>query len=185
MEDIRIRRMLDTLIGKEGGYSNNPNDAGAETMWGITIKVARLNGYTGKMYDMSREQAEEIYMREYFVKPGFDRVLLLAPLLTEKLFDIGVNMGTGTAGKFLQRALNLMNKSHSEKLYPELVVDGQIGPGTLAALTVFLRLRRTAGERVLLRVVTVLQGARYVEITEAREQNEEFIFGWFENRIHI
>ena len=29
------------LLGHEGSYSNHPSDPGGETMWGITIAVAR------------------------------------------------------------------------------------------------------------------------------------------------
>jgi lysozyme family protein len=40
-------REFEKLIDVEGGYTNNPDDSGGETMWGVTIAVARRNGYTG------------------------------------------------------------------------------------------------------------------------------------------
>jgi hypothetical protein len=34
---MSIDSLIDGVIGREGGYSNNPNDSGGETMWGVTI----------------------------------------------------------------------------------------------------------------------------------------------------
>ena len=57
----RIEKIIEATVQKEGGYSNNPNDSGGETMWGITAAVAREVGYTGAMKDMTRAQAIAIY----------------------------------------------------------------------------------------------------------------------------
>ena len=179
-----IAHIISGVIGKEGRYSNNPNDAGGETMWGITVAVARRNGYKGEMRDMPRTDAEYIYMHEYVISPKFDQVLALSPSVAEELIDTGVNAGVGTASKMLQRCLNTLNLSHTAKpLYPNLVVDGGVGNATLGALRVYLEHRKSQGELVLLRMLNALQGAHYVEITERRERNEEFIYGWFLNRV--
>lgn len=178
--------MLSELIGKEGAYSNNRHDAGGETMWGITTAVARANGYKDAMADMSRDVAEAIYLREYFIKPGFDRIAIVSPDIANELLDTGVNMGVGVAGKFLQRSLNVLNKSHGPSpMFEELVADGGVGEKTVAALAAYLQTRGRAGERVLLRMLNSLQGVRYIEIAEARPANEEFVFGWFDNRVVI
>ena len=58
---ITFDEVFERTIGHEGGYVNNPKDPGGETNWGITIKTARENGYTGSMKSMSRLQAKEIY----------------------------------------------------------------------------------------------------------------------------
>lgn len=179
----RIQTIIDATIGKEGRYSNNKKDSGGETMWGITVAVAREQGYKGRMVDMSRDAAIEIYTREYFVKPGFDAILLRSPSIAEELFDTGVNMHPMTAGKFLQRALNWFN--HGGMDYPDLVVDGKVGNNTLVALDAYLKLRKSQGEVVLLRALNALQGARYGELTEARVKDEEFVYGWFLNRVVI
>ena len=181
----KIQEMIDRLIGVEGKYAFNVNDSGGETMWGITARVARANGYTNAMISMTKEQAAEIYMREYFINPGLDKVFLISPSLAEELFDTGVNMGIGVSSRFLQRALNVLNKSHGAPLYPDLVLDGHLGTRSYDALTVLLRTRGAQGEVVLLRMLNSLQGNRYIELTEARVQNEEFIYGWFLNRVVI
>ena len=45
-------RAFAALLGHEGGYSNHPDDPGGETNWGVTLTVARANGYVGRMQEM-------------------------------------------------------------------------------------------------------------------------------------
>lgn len=181
-----INSAIEATIGKEGRYSNNKHDRGGETMWGITIAVARANGYTGPMVDMPRSTAVEIYRKEYYLRPGFGRVAELSEAVAEELFDTGVNMGVKVACTFLQRALNVLNRTHSTSpLYADLKVDGVIGNLSLVALAVFLKHRGKDGELVLLTMLNCLQGVRYIELCEAREANEEFVYGWFKNRVVI
>lgn len=177
---------IERTIGKEGKYSDNPNDTGGKTMWGITEAVARKNGYKGDMRDLPRSTAIAIYANEYFVAPRFVDVVPLSAAIAEELFDTGVNMGTSIPGQFLQRSLNVLNMSHkAAPLFEELEVDGKIGPATLRALTAYLKIRGKDGELVLLTMLNSLQGARYIELCERREANEEFVYGWFRNRVVI
>lgn len=109
---------FDRLLGHEGGYSNHPQDPGAETMWGVTARVARANGYQGDMRGLSREKAKEIYRDMYW-----------APIKAEQLpagirfdvFDAAVNSGPEQAAKWLQRVVGA-------------APDGAIGPLTLQAI---------------------------------------------------
>jgi lysozyme family protein len=174
---------IDALIGREGAYSNNPNDAGGETMWGITVAEARANGYTGPMAAMPRSTAATIYLRKYVIKPGFDKVSAISPKVADELFDTGVNMGVDTASKFFQRALNVLNGQARD--YPDIQVDGAIGAGTIAAFGALLKKRGLLGETVMLRALNCLQGARYIELAEGRSGNEDFEFGWLANRVGI
>lgn len=176
-----IDEIISDLIGREGRYSNHPSDAGGETMWGITADEARASGYTGAMRAMPRVTAETIYRAKYVTKPGFDRVLALSPEIAAELIDTGVNMGPAVASMFLQRALNALN--NQGRLYRDITVDGQVGPGTLNALTAFLARRKADGVKVLLRALNCLQGERYIELAEKRTANEDFLFGWLLNRV--
>ena len=173
-----IETELDGLIAREGVYSNNPNDAGGETIWGITVATARANGYQASMRAMTRDQAKGIYRSQYWTKPGFDRVAAIFPRVGAELLDTGVNMGPGKAGEFLQRALNALGNA-------VLTVDGQIGLATLKALDSYRSYRSHSGnaEEVLVRALDGLQTARYIKLVERRAQNKTFIFGWLANRI--
>jgi hypothetical protein len=61
----------------------------------------------------------------------------------------------------------------------------EIAPTLRGKVYEFLKARGSQGEVVLLRMLNALQGARYIEITEERVQNEDFIYGWFLNRVVI
>ena len=172
---------FDRLILIERGYSDNPNDAGGKTRYGITEAVARANGYQGAMADLPLDKARAIYRAQYWNTLQLDKIASMVPSIAEEMFDTGVNMGIAVSGQFLQRALSAFNLRG--RVYPDLVADGLIGPMTIHALTLYLRSRGVEGEKVLLRALNALQGARYMDITERRPENEDFIYGWFSARV--
>lgn len=171
------------LIEVEGGYSDNTHDSGGRTNWGITEAVARRNGYTGDMRDLPKSEAQRIYRAQYWDILNLDRVSDRSYPVAHELFDTGVNMGVGRAGRFLQRSLNALN--NKQTIFSDIQVDGLIGPGTLAALNALFMRRGPESQVVLLRMLNCLQGAFYIELAEAREKDEEFVFGWFRTRVAI
>lgn len=180
---MSIEEIINDVIRVEGGYSHDKADAGGETMYGITVAVARNHGYTGDMRNLPRQTAYDIYYKSYVVEPGFDLVAKIDPVVAAELVDTGVNMGTTTAAKFLQQSLNALNDGGTK--YPDLIVDGRLGKASMSALEAFLRQRGTDGRVVLLRALNSLQGARYIALAESRPQNERFVFGWLLNRVTI
>lgn len=176
-------QLIDELIKREGGYVAHPNDRGGPTAYGITEAVARANGYTGLMRDFKRDMAAAIYMRRYVNEPGFNKVLAVSGVIGEEMIDTGVNMGVSIPGPWLQRILNALNQQG--RTFPDLVVDGAIGPATIAALRAVLEQRGYNGEVAIARALNCMQGARYLEITENRPANEDFFFGWMVNRVGI
>lgn len=166
-----INGAIEEVLANEGGYVNDSRDAGGETNFGITIATARANGYTGPMRDMTRDFAREVYMRQYVQRPGFDKVAALSMPIAYELVDTGVNMGPAVAGKFLQRALNLLTDAN-------LVQDGVVGKASVAALEGFLKRRGAEGEKRLLALLNAFQGERYASLAEGRAANRAFIYGW-------
>ena len=179
MTDRNIDDLIEELIDREGGYVNHPADRGCPTRWGITEAVARRQGYMDDLRHLPQSDAAAIYKRLYWVAPGFDKVSDMAPRLAEELFDTGVNMGTGAATGFLQRALNALNRKAD---YSDIPVDRRVGPGTLSALAAFFVKRGASGETILLKAVEALQGAHYVRLAESRPSQEAFLYGWLANR---
>lgn len=180
---MTIDSMIESTIGKEGRYSNHPDDRGGETMWGITIGIARANGYTGAMAAMSREQAKAIYRSQFAIKPGFAAVETVSPRIAKELFDTGVNMGPGVPSLWLQQWLNALNRGGTD--YADIAEDGDIGPGTIGALKRFFAVRGNAGEDVLMKGLNCSQGARYLDLARNRKPNESFVFGWLANRVGL
>jgi lysozyme family protein len=185
---VDVEQQLEALLKREGGYVSNPADRGGATNWGITEAVARAQGYAGPMRDLPRDEAKEIYRRLYWQRPKFDAVAERAPRVAAELFDTGVNMGPAVAATFLQRALTALNRNAKD--FPDIVPDGKIGPGTLAALDAFLKARGGAfgipnatAETVLVRALDALQGERYLRLAERTPNQEQFLYGWLANRI--
>lgn len=173
---MSIESMIEATIGKEGGYVDHPADRGGKTIWGITERVARRNGYTGDMRAMPRATAVSIYRSEYAIKPGFAAVAEIFPRVGEKLFDTGVNMGPARPAIWLQEWLNALNAGG--KHWPDLKEDGDIGPATMAALRAYKALRGPEGETRLLAGLTADQGVRYKQIARGNASQEAFTYGW-------
>lgn len=181
---MNIEQYLDELIKREGGYVNNPADRGGATKYGITEAVARENGYKGSMKDLPLDVAKSIYRKNYWTAPRFDQVNNFSSAIAEELLDTGVNCGIKFAKPLLQRALNLLN-NQGKAGYADLKVDGIYGSNTLDALKIYLAKRGKDGEKVLLRVLNIMQGQRYIEICERNPKQEQFFYGWIANRVVI
>lgn len=176
-----IGALIDEVIEREGGYVDHPADRGGPTRFGITLAVARAYSYGGTIKALPRRVATVIYRQAYWERPGFAFVAEMMPRIAAELFDTGVNMGPPTAGRFLQRALNALNRN--QKDYADLKVDGQVGASTLRAVGSFRAIRGTGGEAVLLKAMEALQGERYIALAEGRPANEAFLYGWLANRV--
>ena len=151
-------KAFEELIGFEGGYSNDPFDAGGETNWGISKRqYPDLD-----IKNLTIEDAKAIYFRDYWQGIGLDQIV--NPNLATELFEQGVNFGRYWAAYHLQRALNLLGK--------DLLLDGVIGPVTRKAANSY------GDQAVLLKVLNGLQLMRYVEITSDNPTQKRFFVGW-------
>lgn len=107
-------------MGFEGGYTNNPNDTGLETKYGITVKVARENNYNGDMKDLPLATAKQIAKKSYWDACQCDA---MPDVIKYPLFDAAYHSGPGQAIKWLQSAAGVKS-------------DGVIGPMTHSAVAV-------------------------------------------------
>lgn len=127
---------FDKLLGFEGDYSNDKDDPGGATRYGITEQVARENGYSGSMRELPVDFAKAVYKRKYWDTVQADA---LPPAVRYAVFDSAVNSGPHQATLWLQRAIGVKD-------------DGVIGPRTLAALADQAPdglLRRFLGQRLV------------------------------------
>lgn len=126
-----VRHIAEEIVGREGGYVNDPDDPGGATNFGVTIHTMRRLGLdldrdgdvdAQDVRALTREQAVDIFIRHYFENP---RINLLPEPLQASVFDMYVNAG-GNAVKILQRLLPEFGES--------VTVDGALGPKTAAAV---------------------------------------------------
>lgn len=126
------------LVGlAEGGYTNDPNDSGGETICGLarnknpdlsiwqTVDEWKARGVTGDGLDkLARadiffmQRVHAAYRGRYWVMAHCDDV---PPLLRYPLFSCCVNCGAGVAVKLLQKAAGVK-------------ADGKFGPYTYKAV---------------------------------------------------
>lgn len=169
--------ILAGVFAIEGGYVNDPNDPGGATNHGITEQVARDNGYQGDMQALSKDFAQQIYLRDYVERPGYDKVIAMSPAVGEKLVDAGVNAGPGRASRWFQVSLNQLSRGGAD--YPQVGTDGQLGPKTMAAYRALENKRgRVKACELTIKLVDAQQGAHYMSLNKPT-----FIVGWADHRL--
>lgn len=145
------------LLRNEGGYSNDPEDHGGKTQYGVTQEEARQEGITD-VRKLSLEQAKDIYRRRYWIFDGLrDRRIAI------KCFDVVVNFGIEGGVRTIQRAAGVRS-------------DGIFGPQTEAALN-------TMNPEEVLERVSMCAADRYVDICVGNKSQLVFLKGWVRRSI--
>lgn len=154
------------VLALEGSYSNDPQDPGGPTNYGIT-----LEDYTRfKHVDAGSSNRSQLIEELKHIPPAVVRSIYLErywhPSRSDKLpaplalfhFDTAVNQGLGAASRLLQKALQVQ-------------VDGEIGPFTLQAA-------KAAEDRTIIERYARLRRTRYRELAHF----SRFGRGWL-NRV--
>jgi lysozyme family protein len=124
MADARTAILITLDLAHEGGFQKNPKDRANWT--GGQVGVGTLVGTNGGItaLDMPGVDIEHLttetkilYYLEHYWKPLYNQIAVQG--IANKVFDLGVLFGIGTAVKNLQAAL-------------DLEMDGIFGPITLA-----------------------------------------------------
>jgi lysozyme family protein len=152
MADSKIA-ITATLV-HEGGYVDNPNDAGHATNMGIT--QADMPGQNMKL--LTADQAIAYYQQNYW-KLLYTEIQ--DQFVASKLFDMGVLFGVGTAVKILQQIFSVHG----------VIADGIFGPHTLD-------LTNTAEPVGLLAAYKTALVAHAVAVVAANPQDRVFFAGW-------
>lgn len=157
-------RALKQTLGFEGGWSNDPDDRGGRTNYGITQKTydawRTTTGQTPAYVEaITDEEVRAIYLADYWMPCRCDE---LPELLALAVFDFAVHSGALNAKLNLQRALGVR-------------ADGHIGPVTIASAAATDP--RAATLRLLKKRAAFLQ-----ECVESRPANVKFLEGWI-NRL--
>lgn len=183
---MTVEQIINGIIAREGGYINHPDDAGGPTNYGITLRLYKKYKPSATVQELkvlTKAQAYQIYESEFYRNTKIDKLNQFSQKLTEEVLDTAVNMGPGTAIRFLQRTLNALNMKG--QLYSDIDTDGGLGDRTIQALQGFYGHRGQAGDQVLLKALNCLQAVRYIELAEANMANESFLYGWLDNRIVV
>lgn len=181
--EMSMRSIIADKTAVEAGYVNHNDDLGGETNHGITRATAdehrslwAKHNWDGDMRTLPIALAYEIYQVAWWNRMQLDAILGIYPMLADRIFDFGINAGRGNAGRSLQRLLNVSNRQGRD--YPDLVVDGAIGPRTVEALRQYATRNGDEAMGRLTMLMYSMQNYHYVDICEKRERNESFMNGW-------
>lgn len=166
-------KAIPLVMVHEGGLSDNPKDPGGITAYGWSLRALQARGIdidgdgdvdrddVLALYRKGPAAAEALYDREIWEKQGY--AALASQDVANKIFDMAVNMGEGTANMIAQKA--------AVSLGATLAVDGVFGPKTVAAINALEPPRfMVAYKRLLV--------ARYQEIVRRHPELAVFLPGW-------
>lgn len=186
MADFNIALKL--TLGHEGGYSDDPNDPGGETIFGIARKKnpdwdgwALVDNFKKDPKNFPKNALEDSAVmshRNVFYKKRYWDIHLLDTVTSQdianELFDTGINLGTGKAASFLILALDLLNRGGKD--YADIPEDGKIDAPDIAVLNAHKRPQNA------LKALNGLQFMHYFNITRNNPAFETYFNGWL-NRV--
>lgn len=149
---------IEHVLQSEGGYVNDPADAGGETKWGIS----KRSYPSVDIQALTRDAAKAIYRRDYWEAARCDDIPDAVRLVH---FDCAVNQGVGSAARMLQAAVGV-------------VVDGKIGPKTIAAV-------QMAHPGQLREDYLWLRASAYARLAVSKTTQRKFLPGWILRLVRV
>lgn len=176
----------------EGGYSNDPDDPGAETVFGISrkyhpdwigwdvidsiedkssIDLSYLKSNNDLFYVVSK-----FYFEDFYRSSKADKIEELSPELACNVFDFAVNAGVKTSDKTLQSAINLAIKMYGVETDEDyLVVDGLPGSKTFTTLKSVIDI---CGEYKVIEAFKTERALYYTKLPQRNEHLCKYVYGW-------
>lgn len=191
---VDFKKALHKTLIAEGSFTNDPDDTGGQTIFGIARnkhplwdgwklfdKILKMHNLLSKINDKSKWEritkicknnssflklVENFYRIKFWDKLRCDD--FLTQEIAESTFDYGVNAGQKTSAKALQTVVGAG-------------VDGMIGPKSIGALNKYNIENSTIDFHIKFFLVKV---RRYYRITKRRSKNRKYIFGWTSRSFH-
>lgn len=173
MADFAIAQKFTGHI--EGGYVNDPNDSGGETVFGLTRRdwphwngwpvIDHLKAQFGLAKAIQiintnvqlKDSAVALFKTNYWDVNSLTQIN--DQQLADQVYDADINMGVGTGARMLQQAAGVD-------------VDLHIGPKTIAAIN-------NADPQVIYNKFIAIRKARYEQIIASNPKNERYRASWF------
>lgn len=171
--------------------TNRKDDLGGRTYWGISQKYHPswpgwkvVDRYSNVLLsrkntiipDGLEAMVQTFYKKNFWDKCSLDGVSDFD--IANEIFESYVNIG-GKVRRWMQENLNLLNNKGS--WWPEIAVDGKIGPQTLTTLS--QALRRPKIKQRYLKLMNITQGAHYRSKALSVGSQEANLGGWLDQRV--
>ena len=146
-------QIFEYLINIERGYSNDPDDPGKETKYGISSRSFPNED----IKNLTKYRAMELYRVHYWEKYKCNQINSI--ILAAEIFVAVVNVNAVKVIGYLQKACNVLGA--------ELQEDGLMGPKTLSFLNSFKHPKA---------IISGLEGEMYKHYVD--QGKKKYISGW-------
>ncbi len=174
---------INYVLGHEGGLTEDKNDPGGITNFGISLRFLRevdtdtlkragiFDEVTSKtIIDLTLDQAKSLYFSEFWNKGPFDKIQ--NGILAKYILDMCVNMGNAEAVKLVQRAC-----CAAQKIKDYVKDDGVFGSETLSAVN--------RASFMLMPALIATRAAYYRQLVAMNPKLSVFFNGWLERVFDI
>lgn len=145
------------IINIEGGYSNDPDDPGGETKYGISKR-----SYPNvDIKNLTVQQAIDIYTKDFWNRNNIGAIQ--NQTVANLIFRFIVNSGQDTAVRILQALLRVTS-------------DGEIGPVTIRAIN-------TADPGALQNSFRLAECRYYLDLVTRKQSQEKYFKGWIKRAL--
>lgn len=148
----KFENCIDKVLKSEGGYVNDPDDAGGETKFGISKKAYP----SVDIKNLTLDDAKAIYKKDYWDKIKGDEIA--DDSVAYEIFDTAVNMGTRASSKLAQTVANS-------------TPDGIIGANTLIDIN-------NIDTELFITKFRLAKISRYVSLVKKTPTNKKYLLGW-------
>jgi len=169
---------FDLVIKHEGGYVNDNQDPGGETIAGISrnnwskwpgwVKVDMLKREANFPKNLDGDLSLQEDIKDFYRINFWDRIngdKLTNQEVANSIFDFGVNAGISTSASIAQMVVGVGT-------------DGVIGNQSIEAINTF-------NTDLFLASFTVAKIARYIRIVEKRPTSQKYFYGWVRRALGV
>lgn len=169
--DSRFLKAINVVLLHEGGLSNDKNDEGGITNFGISLRFLRsehidINGdgveTAEDIIHLTQSEADSIYLNDWYLKYHYDRIK--SDEIMIKVLDGSVNMGASRMHRILKEAVD---RSQLKKVE----VDGTLDDKTIDIIN-------HISPQILHKNITIEEMGFYNSIIRRHPSFEVFRKGW-------
>jgi lysozyme family protein len=173
----RFNHAVSVLLSQEGGFSDDKDDPGGITKYGVSVKWLMSvkedineDGVVNSedIKNLTRNEAIELYREYWWDKYCYNDIEDLD--VATKMLSLSVNMGPSRAHRILQQSINRLNEK-------PIKIDGIIGINTLNSAN-------DLPGHDLLEELKINAAHFYVNLIWDNRKLEKYLLGWMRRAFH-
>lgn len=173
-----FEKAVEKLFIKEGYKSDDKDDSGGLTIWGIASLYFpyEVKVMASMQPEEAKEYVKDIYKSHYWDKLKGDEIQ--SQEIAEMLFDMSVNAGVVNTITMMQKTINGIMKRIHNTIIGNLSEDGILGDKTLESINWF----RDKYDNAIKNAFIAKRVQYYMGIVDMYPKNAKYLLGWL-NRV--